>query len=137
MKVLFDTNVLMDVFCRREPHYADSAQVVNLAVQGYIDALVPGHSIDTIHYLCMRFLDRDQADSIVDWLLASFQISAATREIYLRARSLYFADFEDSVVAAMAEADSCDFIVTRNSSDFVLSPVIAVVPAELLQDYSP
>ena len=41
-------------------------------------------------------------------------------------------DFEDCVVAASAEAASCDHIVTRNVADFAGSPVPALPPAEFL-----
>ncbi len=37
MNVFVDTNVLLDVLARREPHYADSAQVWTLAETGRID----------------------------------------------------------------------------------------------------
>jgi hypothetical protein len=42
-------------------------------------------------------------------------------------------DFEDSVVAAVAAAAGCDYIVTRNVRDFTGSPVLAVTPAEFLK----
>ena len=49
-----------------------------------------------------------QALEALDWLLASFLVAPATHEIYARARTLDFSDFEDGVVAAMAEHLACD-----------------------------
>ncbi|MBI4559498.1 MAG: PIN domain-containing protein [Candidatus Hydrogenedentes bacterium] len=133
MKVLFDINVLMDVFEQRDQHYEASAKVVSLGVQKRLDALIPGHAPTTIHYLITRFVGRDKANECVDWLLASFQLAPATHEVYLRARRLAFSDFEDAVVAAMAESEHCEFIVTRNIMDFSQSPVRVMTPAQLLE----
>ena len=44
-------------------------------------------------------------------------------------------DFEDAVVASMAEFARCEYIVTRNVSDFVGSPIPAVSPEEFLLIY--
>jgi len=41
----------------------------------------------------------------VDWLLAHFGIAAADATAFRRARPLAIPDFEDSVVASLAEAD--------------------------------
>jgi hypothetical protein len=41
-------------------------------------------------------------------------------------------DFEDGVVASLAELTGCDFIVTRNISDFKKSPVKSLTPEEFL-----
>ena len=59
---------------------------------------------------------------------------AIGRTELLRARALGWADFEDAVVAAAAEAAGCHRILTRNVRDFVRSPVLAVTPEEFLMD---
>ena len=132
MKVLLDLNILVDVFEQREPHYAASAKILSLGIEKTIELLIPGHAPATIHYLTARTIGRAMADEALDWMLASFELAPATREVYLRARALHFRDFEDGVVAAVAEAEHCDYIVTRNLRDFAESPVKAVSPAELL-----
>jgi hypothetical protein len=45
---------------------------------------------------------------------------------------LTFADFEDAVVASVAEAAKSDYVVTRNVSDFTGSPVPALTPTDFL-----
>ncbi|MEK7795702.1 MAG: PIN domain-containing protein [Candidatus Hydrogenedentota bacterium] len=132
MKVLLDTNVLMDVLEQRDEHYEASAEVLSLGVEKRIEAIVPGHALTTVYYLVARNLGRQRADEAVDWLLASFRIVSATHACFERARGLGFADFEDAVVAAIAESERCDFIATRNTSDFKAFPVPAVAPSRLL-----
>ena len=41
-------------------------------------------------------------------------------------------DFEDAVVASLAEAGHCQYIVSRNTGDFKNSRIPAMTPEELL-----
>jgi hypothetical protein len=45
---------------------------------------------------------------------------------------LTLADYEDAVVAGIAESTRCDYVVTRNVPDFAGSPVPAVTPTAFL-----
>jgi predicted nucleic acid-binding protein len=42
-------------------------------------------------------------------------------------------DFEDAIVAAVAQRENADYIVTRNCADFVNSPVLALLPTDFLE----
>lgn len=79
-----------------------------------------------------KFSNSATADSTVDGLLADFVIEASDGPCLLRARILPISDFEDAVVAAVAEASGCRYIVTRNNKDFTGSPVPAVTPTQFL-----
>jgi hypothetical protein len=72
------------------------------------------------------------ADSTVDMLLRHFNIAAADARVFEAGRLLAVSDFEDAVVAAMAQAGACDYIVTRNVQDFTGSPVPAITPMDFL-----
>lgn len=67
-----------------------------------------------------------------DWMLAHFDIAAADKTSFIRARQLEINDFEDGVVVSLAEVKNCNFIITRNISDFKKSPVKAITPEEFL-----
>ncbi len=56
----------------------------------------------------------------------------AAAEQFLRARGLPVADFEDAVVAALAESARCDYVISRNVAGFNDSPVPALTPEEFL-----
>ena len=129
---MFDLNIVLDVVQRREPHYRSSAAALSVAVRGDVQGIFPCHGIITVHYLVSGYADKVKADELVDWLCGRLQIGTAGREEFQRARGLPFADFEDAVVCAVAEANACDVIVTRNLGDFSRSPVRALSPEEFL-----
>lgn len=132
MKVLLDLNVLLDVFQQRQPHYLASARVLSRILDARWEGVVPGHGITTIYYLLARYVDRQRAEAVVDWMIARFQIAPVDKTIFAYARQLQMTDFEDAVVAALAERTDCDYVVTRNVDDFAGSPVYAITPLEIL-----
>lgn len=137
MKVLLDLNVLLDVIQKREPHYAASAAVLDRIAAGEIEGAIPGHALTTVYYLVSRFVDRKRAGQAVDWLLDLLEVVPEDREVFLRARGLPIADFEDAVVAAAAGHAGCDRIVTRNVDDFGDVDPPVMTPMELEVELSP
>ena len=133
MKVLVDLNVLLDVIQKREPHYPASASVLSNIARGEIEGAVPGHALTTVYYLVSRLAHRETANEAIDWILGDFEVVGQGRDIMLRARGLPMEDFEDAVVAAAAEAIHCDWVVTRNVTDFHASPIPAITPKELAE----
>ena len=132
MKVLIDLNVLLDVVQCRSPHYQDSAAVLSLVRAEGLRAMIPAHGITTLHYIIAKAAGQAQAAESVDWLLEHFEVAAVGRETLRRARQLPFGDFEDALVASLAEATSCSHVVTRNTADFARSPVPARSPTDFL-----
>ena len=132
MKVLLDLNVLLDVLQNRVPHYRDSAEVVSRARAGEVQALIPSHAVTTLHYILAKAAGQAKADQTVDWLLAHFEIAPAGKDAFQRARALALPDFEDAVVARLAEMAQCAHILTRNEADFTRSPVPAISPTAFL-----
>lgn len=132
MKILTDSNVLLDVLQRREPHFTSSAKVIGLGMEGAFRLYAAAHSLTTIHYLSTRLSGKTVASTAIRWVLDHFTIAEGNVQVFERAYALNFADFEDAVVAAMAEANGCDFIVTRDVRDFATSPVPAVTPSDFL-----
>jgi hypothetical protein len=132
MKVVLDLNVVLDVVQNRGSFYEASAQVLSRARRGEITATLPSHAVTTVYYLVSKAAGKPKADQTIDWLLAHFDIAVADKMVFCRARELNLRDFEDAVVASVAEATHCDYIVTRNIPDFGGSPVRAITPSYLL-----
>ncbi|MDZ7841673.1 MAG: PIN domain-containing protein [Gammaproteobacteria bacterium] len=130
--ILLDLNVLLDVVQKREPHYAASAGVIELAVCGDAQAALPVHAITTVHYIVWRYQGGGKANEVVDWLLRYFEVATVGHAQLSRARALNWTDFEDAVVAAAAESSGCQAVITRNVKDFAHSPVPAMTPEEYL-----
>ncbi|MCL1945729.1 MAG: PIN domain-containing protein [Chitinivibrionia bacterium] len=136
MKILFDTNIIVDFIAKRQPFYNDSREIFYMAAKKEITGIVSASSITDIYYLAKKFFsDFDKSQKAVsDLLNILYAVDTKAQDIY-SALKLGFSDFEDAVVCAVAVREKADFIVTRNAKDFVYSTVKAVSPSDFLQYY--
>ncbi|MCP4643572.1 MAG: PIN domain-containing protein [bacterium] len=132
MKVMFDTNILLDVFQNRQPHYADSAGCLNKAIHGDIEGYIPAHVLTTFYYVLKKHRDAQTARDAVTWLLERLRVASCDHAVLEEACRCEMSDYEDAVVAASAQQAGCTHILTRNASDFAKSPVPVVSPPDLL-----
>ena len=132
MKVMIDLNVILDVVQKREPHFSASSEVLALAAKNRLNANIPSHCLTTLHYIIQKHADTTAANNAIDWILGKLHVQPENERAFLRARSLPMNDFEDAVVAAIAESSGCAAIITRNITDFSQSPVPAITPEEFL-----
>lgn len=132
MTVTVDINVLLDVFQKREPHYAASAQVVSMGAAGTLTGVCPAHGLTTLYYLVRKHGSIPDAEAAMDRVLRHFQIGNLDSAGWREARLLPLADFEDAAVSTVAKATGSAFIITRNVGDFAASIVPAIAPAAFL-----
>ncbi len=136
MKVLFDTNILLDIVEKREPHFYNSYQVFMKSTRLEIEALVGASSITDIYYVIKKNCkDSDKALGLINDLIKIVN-PVDTKAIDIQeAVKLNFSDFEDAVVAATALRENAEYIITRNETDFAKSPVPAISPTMFLQKF--
>jgi hypothetical protein len=71
----------------------------------------------------------------VDKILAWTRVAESTDAHARQARALGFSDFEDALQAMAATACAADWIVTRNTPDFMLSAVAPVTRTDFLLQF--
>ena len=133
MKVLIDTNIILDVLCGRPGFAEASARVFRLCevsrVSGYISAL----SVPNIMYVMRKELDVEKIKEILETLSLIFTIADLKEADLKKAAGMGFKDYEDAIQSACATRIGADYIVTRNRKDFTASKVTAVSPEELFE----
>ena len=81
MIVLVDTNVLLDVLIRREPHYRASAYVWTLAERGDITAFISAISFNNIYYIVRKAESKTKAEKVLKLLRDTFDSVAPDAKI--------------------------------------------------------
>jgi predicted nucleic acid-binding protein len=133
MKVLFDTNVVLDVLLNREP-YAEVAIALFSAVEAQkIQGFLCATTITTVDYLATKVIGRVSAKVAVAGLLELFAIAEVNQATLQAALSSDFADFEDAVLYYAGSYAGVDGFVTRNGKDFKLAAHPIYTPPELLK----
>jgi predicted nucleic acid-binding protein len=131
-RVLFDTNVVLDVLLDRQP-YAEASALVWAALEaGVAEGLLAAHAVTTIHYLVRKEKGNVKARRIVSAILRVFGVAAVDSAVVQEALELPCPDFEDAVTAAAARSAGCECIVTRDPKGFRGSPLPALTPEAAL-----
>ncbi len=128
MKVLFDTNVVLDVLLDRAPMAASSRAALTWGFDHPHRGCLAWHSVATLAYFLRKHGSEDNVRPLLAELAARLDIVGGTDRELLRAINLPMADLEDAMIAALAESADATHIVTRTTADFRRSPVKPVTP---------
>ena len=132
MRVLFDTNVLMDVLLERQPFVHESAAVVDQVVRGAVTGLIGATTVTAIFYLASREIGSKEAMRQIQKLMNLYEVAPVTRSLLDAAITSNSPDFENAVLAEAAHQAGAQAIITRNLKDFAGSPVRAYTPRQWL-----
>ena len=137
MKLLIDTNVVLDVLLRREPFCDAAAEVLSMAQRENIREYVSASAITDIYYIASRQIkDRTAARELIKRLLTVVSVAAVSEREIKNALSLMWTDFEDSVQYSVALLNEMDAIVTRNPNDYRQSDISVYLPEDILSKFS-
>lgn len=133
MRVLVDTNVVLDVLLDRRPFSKVSAQIFALIEKSEIEGFLCATTITTIDYLLGRALTPNKARETLRRLLYLFEIAPVGRPVLEQAlHNSRIPDFEDAVLEQAGRLMQVDAIVTRNTVDFRKSSAKVFDPVELI-----
>jgi len=132
MKVLFDTNIILDVLLDREPFSEDAALLMSKVERSEITGFLGATTITTIHYLASKVLGSELALKHIHSILGLFEIAPINRIVLENALEARFTDFEDAVLYEAACHIGAEYIITRNISDFKKSKLPVFTPGEFM-----
>ena len=134
MKLLIDTNVVLDVLLRREPFSKTAAEVLNLTQRDDVREYVSASAITDIYYIANKQMkDRDAVRNLLKRLLMVVSVVAVSEREIQNALNLAWGDFEDSVQYSVALLNEMDGIVTRNPSDYQEANIRIWLPEQALE----
>lgn len=134
MKIMCDTNIILDVMLDREPFAEKSANVLKLCEDRIIEGFITASSITDIFYLIRKQThSNDIAYNATGTLLEIVSICSVTNQEVLSAYQQRAKDFEDCLLATCAKSINCDYIVTRNIKDFESFTVPAITPTDFMK----
>jgi len=132
MKVLFDTNIILDVLLDRKPFADHASFLVSRVEKAEIKGFLCATTVTTLHYLLAKYLDEKQALINIHSIMALFEVAAVNRMVIESALKSKFTDFEDSVIHESARHAGVEYIITRNIKDFKKSKIPAFTATEFL-----
>jgi predicted nucleic acid-binding protein len=132
MKVVFDTDVVLDLLLDRKPFSVAATELFARVERGDLTGLVSATTVTTVYYLAEKARGRASARQAVSRLLDLIDVAQVGRPALEAALAGDMTDYEDAVVCAAALSAGADAVVTRNLPDYAKSPLPAHAPDALL-----
>ena len=134
MKILLDTNVILDVLLDREPFKEDSLNAMKKAInEGHI-LYISASAVTDIFYILKKANGKAKTINHLKNLLNIVSVAEVNENCILNALNSKINDYEDAVVDEIAVYSSIDLILTRNIKDFKEAKTIVMTPSDYLKE---
>jgi len=133
VKVLLDTNIVLDLLLGRKPFDSLAQEIFIQIEQKKIEGFLAPTSITTIYYLLNRQLDKKTSNDAIKTLLEMFKITKLDKEVLINSLENNGIDFEDSVIYTSGAFSDIDIIITRDKKGFKNSKIDVLSPSEFLK----
>ncbi|MDR0829608.1 MAG: PIN domain-containing protein [Prevotellaceae bacterium] len=133
IRILLDTNVIIDYASQREPFFADADKIFDCILDNKISAYVSASAVTDIFYILKRENSKEDTLSFLKELLNVVNILTVDKNVIISALYSGWNDFEDAVQAHISIENNIDVVITRNTKDFkCLNEVNVLTPADFL-----
>ncbi|MFN7566133.1 MAG: type II toxin-antitoxin system VapC family toxin [Microcystis sp.] len=134
MKILIDTNIIIDNALEREPFWNASEQVLSLIEKGTIAGYISASTFSDLYYIIRKARGRDWTLTYLKQLITFCQIATVNQAAIRMAFTTNFQDFEDSIQYSTAVVNKLDAIITRNPQDFPIVTPRIITPEQLIAE---
>ena len=134
MKILVDTNVIIDALTSREPWNESAEKIFIMAANHTVDMYITASAATDIYYLVRKYLhNTETAKQIMGKLYSLTGILEVTGNDCLEALASPIKDYEDAVVEKVASRKDMHYIVTRNIKDYQAGNTKIILPDDFVK----
>ena len=134
MKILVDTNVIIDALTSREPWNESAEKIFIMAANNIVDMYITASSATDIYYLVRKHLhNAETARQVMSKLYSLVGILEVKEEDCVDALVSPITDYEDAVVEQVARRTGVECIVTRNQKDYEPGLTKVFLPDDFIQ----
>ncbi len=132
-KVFVDSDIILDLLAKREPHYFHAAKLFTLIdqqkVKGYTSPII----FANLHYLLRKNSSNSAALKSLRKLKTLINILSVDERIIEQSLNSEFTDFEDAIQYFAAVNNGISIIITRNKADYKKGKIPVVTAEEFLK----
>ncbi|MEG3893100.1 MULTISPECIES: PIN domain-containing protein [unclassified Microcoleus] len=132
MKILIDTNIIVDVALDREPFFSESDRILTFVEEAQIQGYISASTFSDLYYIIRRDRGRDWTLDFLRQLATFCQVATVDNSVISMALTCNFKDFEDAIQYSTAVINRIDAIVTRNPRDFPVTTPRILTPNQLI-----
>ena len=135
MKVLLDTNVVLDAIAKREPFHLDAQNVIDLILDNKLEGYITANSITDIYYIAKKHINQNDLRNTMRSLFTIFSIVDVLGTDCHKALDFPLDDYEDALLVVCSDKTAIDYIITRDK-EFLQKAKLSITvisPADFLQ----
>jgi len=132
-RVFIDSDVILDLLCKREPFYPDAAELFTLSDQGTIELVTTSVVFANVFYILRKALGIDKAKELLRKLRILVGIVPVCEKTVDLAVNSKFSDFEDVMQYFTARENGIKVLLTRNTKDYREKDVVVQTPKQYLK----
>jgi len=136
MRILLDTNILLDVLLDRKPFAENAARVWSAVVEKNLDGWISAISVNNLYYISRKLAGEKKARRCISNLLKYFNVSPLSKAILQRSQRPPVLDFEDVIQYRSAESARCDYLISRDKNKFPHGRVKVITPEEFINKFA-
>ncbi len=133
MKILIDTNVILDIALEQEPFAEHAVLIFKTAHKKTIRMFMTATTVTDLYYIARKERGKETALSFIEDLIQFMHVISVDKNIIFNALHSEISDFEDAIQVCSAIQEGITTIVTRNEKDFINSGLNIQNPKAFLQ----
>ncbi len=134
-KIFIDSDIILDMLCKREPFYKDSAEIFNLSEKKKIELLTSPVVFANIFYILRKLLGTSKAKNAIKCLRDLVGVLCINEKITDLALNSNFFDFEDALQYFASKENNIEILLTRNIKDYIENDITVLTPKQFLNRY--
>ncbi|MFH2030230.1 MAG: PIN domain-containing protein [Bacteroidota bacterium] len=133
IKLFVDSDIILDLLAKREPHYLHAAKLFTLIDQQEIIAFTSPLIFANLHYLLKKLTSNVSALKSLRKLKTLINILPIDERVIEQSLNSEFNDFEDAIQYFTAVNNGINLILTRNKIDYKKSKIAISTAEEFLK----
>lgn len=135
MKILLDTNVILDIALKRHSFCEAATQVLEASNFDTVHLFITASIATDLYYILRKEKGHEIAMDFLTDLLKCVDACKVDKGTILKAINAGFPDFEDAVQHFAATESAVELILSRNKDDFGSSSLRVLTPDEFVKGH--
>ena len=131
MKILIDTNIILDLIQSREPFSENASKIINSCVKKENEGYISAHSLSDIFFILRKDKTVEERKALILNLCSFFIVIPEDKNFYTAVcQNNDCNDLEDGLQMKCADFENLDYIVTRDAGKGFNNSPVKVISAE-------
>lgn len=132
-KIFIDSDIILDLLCKRDPFYSFAAEVFTLGDTKKIELVTTSLVFANVFYILRKLLGIEKAKELLRKLRIIISVVSVDEKVVDLALNSKFTDFEDGLQYFTARENDIKILLTRNVKDYKEKDLLIQTPEEYLK----